>query len=472
MNTKSIVCLLLTALTGFAFSESVDFSRVAGKVRHELHSSGFGPLICSCPPSAIADVKAMNFLNARTHDWALINPGQRVCDYFHIFPLLHLDAKDPKNYVFAPTDYLLKRTREETGLGIFFRLGTSIEHSGPTVHFNARIPEDFEKVAESFAGTVRHYNHGWANGFQWGIQYWELWNEPDGHNNMWCDPDPNENGDDKRCQKFTRFFVTALKRLKSEFPEIKVGGPALCSMKADYFTELFRACKEAGVTPDFISWHYYGNNPDAMVASADKARALCDSFGFTQCELILNEWHYLGCSWKDLRDPSPAMKKRIWSGPAAHNGIDSACFTLASLAKFQTSKLNQAYYYGCKHDGNWGYKGADAKKFKVWYALKLFGEIVKETPVLCVPSFSEKLVLFPTKSEDYKTKRLLVVDYRSGQSEIRVDVANAGAVQSALLLDHTHDATPCEVKFENGQLLLQKPDTNSAAFSITFGEEK
>ena len=161
---------------------SVNFNSEIGKLRPELHSSGFGPLVCSCPKERVDEIGTMGFKAARTHDWALINPGERVCDYYHIFPLMHLDAKDPKNYVFGPTDYLLRRTREEAGLDVFFRLGTSIEHSGPNIHFNTLIPEDFDKVAEIFAATVRHYNRGWANGFEWGIKYWEIWNEPDGVN--------------------------------------------------------------------------------------------------------------------------------------------------------------------------------------------------------------------------------------------------------------------------------------------------
>ena len=64
-----------------------------------------------------------------------------------------------------------------------------IEHSGPKVHFNSSIPDDFEKAAEMFAGTVCHYNRGWANGHEWGIKYREIWNEPDDMNCMWCLPD-------------------------------------------------------------------------------------------------------------------------------------------------------------------------------------------------------------------------------------------------------------------------------------------
>ena len=82
-----------------AVAAMADFGHETGKVRPELHSSGFGPTICSQTAQDLEDVKAMGFKYARTHDWALVNSNQRVCDYFHIFPLMHLDAKDPKNYI-------------------------------------------------------------------------------------------------------------------------------------------------------------------------------------------------------------------------------------------------------------------------------------------------------------------------------------------------------------------------------------
>jgi len=169
-------CLFAVAAAAACVASSadlmtVDFAKEGRALRPELHSSGFGPTICSQTQQDLDDVKAMGFKAARTHDWGGINWNQRCCDYFYIFPLMHLDPKDPKNYYFAPTDYLLKRTREEAGLDVFFRLGTSIEHSGPEIHFNAAIPEDFDKVAETFAATVRHYNRGWADGYKWDIKY-------------------------------------------------------------------------------------------------------------------------------------------------------------------------------------------------------------------------------------------------------------------------------------------------------------
>ncbi len=137
-----------------------DFTMATAKIRPALHSSGWTPR--SSPRSIQNDdeaVKALNMTYARTHDWALVNAGQRVVDYQNIFPLFDKDPKDPSNYYFAPTDHLIQLSRD-IGLKIFYRLGTSIEHTG-LVHFNAERPADYDKVAEIFSGIVRHYNKGW-----------------------------------------------------------------------------------------------------------------------------------------------------------------------------------------------------------------------------------------------------------------------------------------------------------------------
>ena len=467
-----------------AAAVSVDFGAAAGKIRPELHSSGFGPQICSCPQSSIDAIKSMGFKASRTHDWALINPNQRVCDYFHIFPLMHLDAKDPKNYVFGPTDYLFKRTREELGHEIFFRLGTSIEHSGPRVHFNTLIPDDFDKVAEVFAGTMRHYNRGWANGHEWGIKYWEIWNEPDGFNNMWCLPDgdggrgatPEEEKADYRARtdlrnaRFAKFFVTCLKRLKAEFPEAKIGGPALCSMNTNYFGMLFRECKAAGVAPDFISWHHYTSKPEVIMGAVERGRSLCDSYGFKSCELIVDEWHYFGdYSWADLRSPDPEILGRVWSGPASHNGIDSSCFNLTMLTKFQSSALDQAYYYGCRNIGSWGFMDERKQKYKVYYGLKMFGDFIKGRPEMCRASSEDDGVsVIAAKGADGSSKAFIVADYRSKAREIVVDVKGVApdAAARVTIHDHERDLEPAEARLEGGRLVLEKKDENSAAFLV------
>ena len=477
---------MTTSIMVLAAAVTVNFGAETGKIRPELHSSGFGPQICSCPKEKVDTIRSMGFKASRTHDWALINPNERVCDYFHIFPLMHLDATDPKNYVFGPTDYLLKRTREELGHDVFYRLGTSIEHSGAKVHFNSLIPDDFDKVAEIFAATIRHYNRGWANGFNWGIKYWEIWNEPDGRNNMWCLPDGDGgNGDTevarkadlaareaKRRELFVKFFVTCVKRIKREFPEVKVGGPALCSMKTDYFADLLKGCKEAGVAPDFISWHHYTGNQKVIMDAIASGRKLCDDFGFTDCELIINEWHFFGkYSWGELRSSDPAILRKVWSGPASHNGIDSSCFNLSMLSKFQTSKLDQAYYYGCRNIGAWGYTDDSGRKYKVYYGLKMFGEFVKNFQTICESSADGNgITALAARSADGSRKGVLVVDYCGRAGEISLDVKGVApdSEGEALVHDYTRDFERFPVRLSGGRLTLKKADAESAAFLVTF----
>jgi len=462
----------MIATSSLAATATADFTQKAGNLRKELHSSGWTPR--SYPRSIQNDdakVAALNMTYARTHDWALVNSGQRIIDYQYIFPLFHLDAKDPANYFFEPSDHIIRLSRN-VGLDIFYRLGTSIEHTGD-VHFNARVPNDFGKTAEIFAGIIRHYNKGWANGHEWNIKYWEIWNEPDGIGNMWWLPEA-EGGKNatKMRDLFIKFFVTCLKRLKTEFPDVKVGGPALCWMNPWYFRPLLKACKDAGVAPDFISWHYYGSDPDAMVKAASDARKMCDEYGFTTCELILNEWHYI-LTWDGIhgRNSTPAMVKRALDGPTGHNNIDSACFTLSSLIKFQSSKLDQAYFYGCAHGGNWGYMDEYKQPNKNWYACRLFGGIVRDFTEMFASSASQNTVsTLAVKSSDGKKAALLLSDYRGTEQVLTVDVKGMDAAKhvSAIVLDHTRDAFPCDVEWRNGTLTLVKPDKNSAAFLVTF----
>jgi len=479
----SWVCGLATDDDSENLPAYADFTRVERPLRRELHSSGFGPTICSQTAVDLADVKAMGFTAARTHDWALINPNERVCDYFHIFPLMHLDAKDPKNYHFAPTDYLLKRTREETGLDVFYRLGTSIEHSGRKVHFNTVIPEDSDKVAEIFAGTVRHYNRGWANGYDWGIKYWEIWNEPEGIENMWCPPEGTEGlskeaGDAKRAEcraKFVTFFVTCLKRLKGEFGDtVKVGGPALCGCNTLWMTNLLESCRQTGVAPDFLSWHGYTRDPMQFVNEAARVRKMCDGYGFTKTELIVNEWHYFGANynWDEMqRCSDPLVKARIWEGPDSHNGIRSACFTLATLANIQHSQLDQAYYYGCRHTGAWGFKDELQRKYSVFYGLKLFGDILRDYTTLCASHANGTLYTMAVTRADGR-KGLLVVDYGGTDFELAVPVVGVkpGAKATAVVLDDKHNLTSHPVTFADGEVTIKKNDFHSAAFFVEFAE--
>lgn len=107
---------------------TVDYSTHKGLIRKELYGSGLHIFVSDRNISDFSDVfKTLRFPAVRNHDWSLNNPNQRLIDIHHIFPLLHLDPSDERNYYFAPSDEVIRLVYEADSK-VFYRLGTSIEH--------------------------------------------------------------------------------------------------------------------------------------------------------------------------------------------------------------------------------------------------------------------------------------------------------------------------------------------------------
>jgi len=464
--------VLVPTASLFAASDvSVAFTNVVGVMNPKLHSAGWGPRIV---PRGFrqdeAELQPLGLYAARTHDWALINPGQRVVDTHFVFPLMHLDASDPRNYYFKATDDLLNLSRK-MGLKIFYRLGTSIEHSGDR-HYNILPPDDYEKYAEVLAGIMRHYLKGWADGFFWADDFdgWEIWNEPDGITNSW-----GGNGMEAKelRAEFVRFFVTVLKRLKAEFPDQQIGGPALCHFNREYLVELLKGCKEAGVAPDFISWHCYILD-GAICEGMESVHEFFVQQGFPNIRSVLDEWHYIK-TWDGIWGSStPASLRRVHEGPTGHNNIDSGVFNLSMLILLQTVGYDEAFYYGCGEKGSWGYRNADGTLNKCWYSMKMFGDLLRRTKSRVAVSVSDPqrrtVSALAGYSADGKSASLLVVDYRGRHDTLTIDLNGLSQPKriEALVLDHTRDMAPVQFAYENGVLKLFRADENSAAFLVTF----
>ena len=172
--------------------------------------------------SNLKNYKAARIPYSRNHDsnMCTVYGGPYAHDITAIFPNFDADPENPDSYDFACTDESILVTLD-AGTKTFFRLGQTIEHQ---IKKHGTIPpKDFKKWAVICEHIIRHYNYGWANGFNLNIEYWEIWNEPD------LDHDNSTN---KRTwggtqSQFFDFYETAAKHLKSCFPELKIGGPAL-----------------------------------------------------------------------------------------------------------------------------------------------------------------------------------------------------------------------------------------------------
>ena len=64
-----------------------------------------------------------------------------------------------------------------------------------------------------------HYTEGWADGYNYKIRYWEIWNEPEVQDKMMWNGTPEE---------FYELYTVAATHLKNRFPHLKIGGYASC----------------------------------------------------------------------------------------------------------------------------------------------------------------------------------------------------------------------------------------------------
>jgi len=296
--------------------------------------------------------KAARFPYARLHD--LINcclGGAHCVDVNAIFPDFDADENDPKNYDFVFTDHYLDAIRR-AGTQVFYRLGQTIEH-GPK-KYGVLPPKDNAKWARICEHIVRHYNEGWAWGVdkapttsnidwsnQFNVVYWEIWNEADldWGRDRWKTNPRTWGGSETN---FFQLYTIAAKHLKAKFPNIKVGGPAICGNER--WGELFvKYCQANGAPLDFFSFHGYSRTPEPLAEKCVRIRKMLDANGFTKTESILNEWNYVK-GWTD----DWVYSLRVESGDM---NLKGAAYISSVLTLCQNAPLDMLMFYDARLGG-------------------------------------------------------------------------------------------------------------------------
>ncbi len=277
--------------------------------------------------------KAAGFPYARLHDAPLYASWAHCVDIDCVFPDFSADENKAGSYDFSLTDKLLKEI-SQTGTKVFYRLGQSIENAAKK--YEVYPPADYGKWARVCEHIIMHYNEGWADGFHYGIEYWEIWNEPDlgfSSGRYLKNDSPTWNGSDK---EYFRFFATVSKHLKSRFPGLKFGGPALC--EDNEWAERFLAyCSKHDVKMDFFSYHLYAGTPEAFVQKNALMKSLLDRYGYSDAEMILDEWNYLS-NWTDEFVYTTEVIK----------SSDGAAFTAAVMQACQDGPTDMLMYYDAR----------------------------------------------------------------------------------------------------------------------------
>ena len=241
-------------------------------------------------------------------------------------------------------------------------LGVTIENAHMIKAHRIFPPKDFSKWARICEHIVRHYNEGWADGFEFGIEHWEIWNEPDGNiapvdNGMWHGTK----------EQFFEFYKVAATYLKNRFGDkIKIGGYGSCGfpfideiidekeLSAAYttiqtikwqkriryfkvfFEEFMDMIVKENVPLDFFSFHSYAGVKSNVMRQKYLDSRL-EEYGLTHIETHLNEWNT--APYKDVRGKSIAAATAAANMCAMQN-------TSVTMLNYYDARLGASPYAG------------------------------------------------------------------------------------------------------------------------------
>ncbi|MBO4513087.1 MAG: hypothetical protein J5746_09985 [Victivallales bacterium] len=337
------------------------------------------------------------FMRAHDSSFCASYGGEHSVDVNLIFTNFDRDVDDPDAYDFTLTDEYFQNTLE-TGTQIFYRLGSKIEHWKKK--YNTKPPKDYLKWAQVCEHIIRHYNYGWADGFHWNIIYWEIWNEADM-------TDLCEKPEDSPCwggtnEEFYKFYRVVAMHLKSCFPELKIGGPALACQINEWLDNFFASITaEPRVPLDFFSWHRYGTDVRADFIERSKIiREKLDKAGYTQAESILDEYNYVR-SW--LADYDETIK--------AVGNEKGASLVAALMCAAQNSSIDMMMYYDAR-PGVWNglFDMYTFARRKGYYSIRFFSKLYEYGTQLRTESDDSDVYALAAISPEGK-KALLVCYY-------------------------------------------------------------
>ena len=415
MNT--LIIAMLAAVT-------VDFGEVTGPVK-ELNGVNNAPIRFN---DMQWEMHNANIPFVRTHDtfgaW-----GGKFVDIHNVFPDFTADENDPKSYDFAFTDRYLKSI-VDAGVKIFFRLGETIENNYKIKTYYINPPKDPAKWARVCEHIVRHYNEGWADGFKWNIEYWEIWNEPD-NDPMWTGT----------AEQYFELYAAASSHLKQCFPLLKIGGYASSGFYATdprhdwekkefiqsfpgYFEKFLAFVKERKLPLDFFSWHLYTDEPERILRHAEFVRGKLDAAGFAKTESILDEWNCI--EFGSMNDTTFVDIKEA----------KGASFVAAAFALMQSSCVDKAMYYDALPTRSYCglYYFPTIKTTPCYESFAQFGELLKFGNAVRCRSGEDNVYAVAAKSADRPECAILLANYSAEAKEFDLDVKGGKFAEKRIAL--------------------------------------
>ena len=390
---------------------NVNLNEVVGKIK-PMHAVGQPPFtggFASLNLTPMQILKDANIPFSRLHDVGGAFGGNRYVDVPNIFRDFNADENDPASYDFTFTDELLKGMAEY-GVKPYYRLGVTIENQCQIKAYTIYPPADYMKWARVCEHIIRHYNEGWADGFEYGIEYWEIWNEPENRevlnkNQMWRGTK----------EQYYELYDVASKHLKKCFGDkIKVGGYSATGFygvfgnpekygldierreekrynsereeyRLQFLFGFFDYIKEHNSPIDFFSWHTYGTADVASVEAVFLDKVL-KQYGYEHIETHLNEWN--------LSHKSEINISNSYASSQA----------AAMMCEMQHQSTTMLMYYDTRYGSICAYAGfydvPTCEPSCVYYVFKAFGELYALQNELKCECSNENLYVLAAGNEE------------------------------------------------------------------------
>jgi len=386
---------------------------VIGKIK-ELHGVDCAPYSRNLEGNQVNVYKMFKyggFPRSRLHDCCGAYGGTYYVDIPNIFRDFDADENLEESYDFHYTDEYIGAIIK-SGAQIVYRLGVTIEWGSKK--YTCHPPKDFAKWARICEHIIMHYNKGWANGFHYDIEYWEIWNEPE-NPPMWTGT----------MEQFFDLYEVSSKYLKEKFPEIKIGGYGSCGFYAAFmpdvgafhesfltwFDEFLKFVKKNNCPLDFYSWHIYTDKVSEVEASDKYVKEKLDEYGFENVESHLNEWNYGGEG----------------GGFDQMDTLYGASFAAAALICMQKGHVDLAQYYCVSAQGSYNgmYENLRTKAYSpVIHVFAMFKHLFNaKDEVLVEKSDNEPAVIAASDGKDIYA---LISNYQADDKmiDIKIDGLN------------------------------------------------
>jgi len=442
---------------------TADFNKIIGKMK-PMHGIGQPPMFGPRESELMHYIEEAGIPYSRLHDVMGYLGGSLYVDIPNIFRNFDADENDPASYDFTFTDSFIAVLVKHK-CRPFYRLGVTIENYRDLKAYRIFPPKDFAKWARICEHIIRHYNEGWADGFHYGITYWEIWNEPaddacypGGDSPMWKGTP----------QQYYDLYATTAKHLKKCFGDaIKVGGyasggvpyfeihdPDLNGLGHEprnqregffkYLHGFLEYVKEQKAPLDFFSWHSYATDPVERVArESEYVRRILTRYGFEKTEDILNEWNTAsgvkGCP---------------------RNSTYASSHAFAMLVQMQRTRTSMLNYYDGRCSGS-RYSGMfnpdSLEPYPLYFGFKMFNDAYQLKNEIF--TLSEDAHFPVCGASDGKRKILLIANFGKEPVEVELDISGADRECGEIfMLNQVYRYTPTGIRLADGKFTIP-PET-------------